>query len=66
MNASRSNLSQSARSRLYRLLDHLVERYGEPIPGGPQIRIDIALSQSELASSIGASDPMTPAVVAVR
>ena len=63
MNASRIDLSQSVRGRLYRLLDHLVDRYGEPVSGGPQIRIDIALSQSELASSIAASDSMVERIM---
>jgi CRP-like cAMP-binding protein len=63
MNASRINLSQSVRHRLYRLLDHLVDRYGEPVSGGSQVRIDIELTQSDLASSIGASTSMVERIM---
>src|SRR5262249_55018280 len=63
MNASRINLSQSVRDRLYRLLDHLVDRYGEPVSGGSQVRIDIELTQSDLASSIGASTSMVERIM---
>jgi CRP/FNR family transcriptional regulator, cyclic AMP receptor protein len=41
--------------RLARVLDHLVESYATPCPEG--LRIDVPLSQPELAALIGAAEP---------
>ncbi|HEU5352914.1 MAG TPA: Crp/Fnr family transcriptional regulator [Actinocrinis sp.] len=49
--------------RLARVLDHLVESYSTPCPEG--MRIDVPLSQPELAALIGAAEPSLHRALAV-
>jgi CRP-like cAMP-binding protein len=49
--------------RLARVLDHLVESYATPCPEG--LRIDVPLSQPELAALIGAAEPSLHRALAV-